>query len=127
MAPEEHDSAGTELASAIDKNIIETRFLDERQRQRERLDDLQRLYTAEIAHVREIAEAKFEASEIAISKAQAATEKRFESINEFRGQLADQQATFLRREIFDAFQGTYVARHDDLLQRIQAMQERVTA
>lgn len=48
-------------------------------------------------------EAAFAASEKAISKAEAAAEKRFESVNEFRGQLSDQTKTFLPRETFEAF------------------------
>lgn len=38
-----------------------------------------------------------EATEKAIGKAEAANEKRFESVNEFRGQLADQTRTFMPR------------------------------
>jgi hypothetical protein len=37
------------------------------------------------------------AAEKAVSKAEASTEKRFESMNEFRGQLADQANTFIPR------------------------------
>jgi hypothetical protein len=37
----------------------------------------------------------------AIDKAEAAIEKRFESVNEFRAQLTDQSSTFLRRDMFD--------------------------
>ena len=40
-------------------------------------------------------------SEQAISKAEVSTEKRFESVNEFRAQLADTIATFVPREVFD--------------------------
>lgn len=38
----------------------------------------------------------------AIAKAESATEKRFESVNEFRAQLAEQTNTFLPREVADA-------------------------
>ena len=38
---------------------------------------------------------KFESLATAINKAEVATEKRFESVNEFRAQLSDQQKTFL--------------------------------
>ena len=40
-------------------------------------------------------------SEKAITKAEMATEKRFESVNEFRAQLSSQTEEFLRRETFD--------------------------
>lgn len=42
------------------------------------------------------------ASDKAIAKADAATERRFESVNEFRAQLGEQTASFLSREVFDA-------------------------
>ena len=42
------------------------------------------------------------ASEKAIGKAEAANEKRFDSVNEFRAQLADQAATFMRADVADA-------------------------
>jgi predicted nucleotide-binding protein (sugar kinase/HSP70/actin superfamily) len=38
---------------------------------------------------------KFESLAMAINKAEMATEKRFESVNEFRATLTDQQKTFL--------------------------------
>lgn len=40
---------------------------------------------------------RFEATEKAIAKAESATEKRFEGVNEFRNQLGDQQRTFMPR------------------------------
>ena len=45
---------------------------------------------------------KFESLQVAVNKADAATEKRFESVNEFRGTLSDQQRTFLPRAEYEA-------------------------
>lgn len=42
-----------------------------------------------------------QSAEKAVSKAEVAQEKRLESVNEFRGQLSDQAATFVRREDVD--------------------------
>lgn len=42
------------------------------------------------------------AAKEAVIKAETATEKRFEATNEFRGQLADQTATFIPRLEYDA-------------------------
>ncbi len=67
-----------------------------------------------IQYRREVDQA-FEASDKAITKAEMATDKRFESINEFRGQLRDQQADFLTRPYYEA-------RHHGLEEAIQAMQ-----
>lgn len=41
--------------------------------------------------------AAIDAAEKAVAKAELATEKRFESVNEFRAQLTDQAATFVSR------------------------------
>ena len=74
---------------------------------------------AEIAHVRELLiaadrryEQRFDAQEKAVGaalsaakeaviKAEGATEKRFEGVNEFRRALADQQTTFMTRKETD--------------------------
>ncbi len=40
----------------------------------------------------------FSSAERAIAKAEAATEKRFEGVNEFRAQLTDQAARFVTRD-----------------------------
>jgi hypothetical protein len=53
----------------------------------------------------------------AVSKAETATEKRFDSVNEFRAQLNDQTVNLLtRREYEDA--------HANLLDKIQALTDR---
>jgi hypothetical protein len=41
--------------------------------------------------------AALQAAEKAVQKAETAAEKRFDSVNEFRGQLTDQAATFMPR------------------------------
>lgn len=55
---------------------------------------------AVFAHKTDIAAANLVA-ERAIQKAEIAAEKRFEAMNEFRGQLADQQATLVRKAEVD--------------------------
>jgi hypothetical protein len=71
------------------------------------------LEVARIASAVELAEARFDAivsemrlvnaaSEQAIAKAEASTERRFESVNEFRAQLAQQTSSFLPREVAEA-------------------------
>ena len=42
-------------------------------------------------------QAALEAAEKAVIKAEAAADKRFDATNEFRGQLADQSATFMTK------------------------------
>lgn len=59
----------------------------------------------EIAHLRELMNAndkryaeRFEAQQKAIEKAELASEKRFEGVNEFRATLADQQRSLMPRQ-----------------------------
>jgi hypothetical protein len=64
-------------------------------------------------------QAALQAAKEAVDKANTATsEKRFESINEFRGQLADQQTTFITRN-------EYLAQHQSLTEKVQALTDRI--
>jgi hypothetical protein len=53
------------------------------------------------------------AQEKAVTKAEIASEKRFDAVNEFRAQLADQATTFLPRQ-------EYQARHDALTEKVDS-------
>ncbi len=66
-------------------------------------------------------DAALNAAERAVMKAETATERRFEGVNEFRAQLADQQRTFLPRAEYEARHNTVTDRLD-LLERSQAME-----
>ncbi len=46
--------------------------------------------------------AAFSAAQTAVNKAESSAEKRFDSVNEFRNQLKDQQSTFIQKPEFDA-------------------------
>ena len=59
-------------------------------------------------------------AERAVGKAEIATEKRFESVNEFRAQLADQSATLLTRT-------EYLAGHEALEEKITGVKENQSA
>lgn len=63
-------------------------------------------------------DAAFAASEKAIQKAEAATEKRFESVNEFRAQLATQTHSFMPREVAEAKLKEISTKVDDLTARV---------
>jgi len=65
----------------------------------------------------------FESTQLAISKVEIATANRFESVNEFRGTLKDQVATFATRNELDGIknalnekmsQSEYDSRHESL-------------
>lgn len=60
-------------------------------------------------------------AEKAVAKAEGAAEKRFEATNEFRGQLADQAATFLPRTEAEAIQLRNTERIDDIKSLLDSM------
>lgn len=69
----------------------------------ERLNLLRvRTLAAQIEAVDQLHQAKAEAAATAIRKAEQATTVRFEGVNEFRAQLADQAARFVARDVVEA-------------------------
>jgi len=58
---------------------------------------MDRRFTADIKAQDKAVQIAMVASEKAVVKAEVAAEKRFEAVNEFRGQLTDQAATFMPR------------------------------
>jgi hypothetical protein len=66
-------------------------------------------------------DAAFRAAKEATTKADGANDKRFESVNEFRAQLAFQASSFLTRTEFDAHHSTLLKEHADLVRRVEAM------
>lgn len=88
--------------------------IDERwarvEEQIERAERLSLEYVAQLRRERELVtrsqtiaiDKAQEATKIAIEKAEIATEKRFESVNEFRAQQSDLLAKFMSREVVEA-------------------------
>lgn len=60
-----------------------------------------------------------DASSEAIRKAEAATERRFEGVNEFREQLRAQAAAFLTREVFDSTVASWTQWRETVESRLQ--------
>ena len=82
-----------ELTSSLARSMVEARqtLAAYAEQMSQRLDAVRR----EVLLIQD-------ASAVAIAKADTANEKRFESVNEFRAQLADQSGSFLPREVADA-------------------------
>lgn len=68
--------------------------------------------------LKEYVEQRFIAQEKAVQIANEASEKRFDAVNEFRGQLGDQVRTFLPRQ-------EYNARHETLENRVSELTDRL--
>ena len=104
---------------------------DQREASRQQVDDLRRMLDERYATQTKALDKAFTAAEQAVTvalanaekatiKAEAASERRFASVNEFRAALADQAATFLPR-------GEYEAGNAAVADRIAAGYERLTA
>jgi hypothetical protein len=61
-------------------------------------------------------------SDRAISKAEVATEKRFESVNEFRQTLSDQTKTFISKVEFEALRDTANTRISGMSSRLDKIE-----
>lgn len=77
-----------------------------------------RLYGALISANADKVELALTASDKALAKAETATEKRFDAVNEFRSQLADQAATFMPRTEADASTQRLTERIQELTDRV---------
>lgn len=75
-------------------------------------DNLQREFHEHLIQYRHEVTLAFESSDRAITKAEMSTEKRFESVNEFRAQLGDQASRFLGR-------AEYYAAHNALVAKVE--------
>ncbi len=63
----------------------------------DKLAEMDRRYEQRFESGQEAVKAALNAAKEAVGKAEYAAEKRFDSVNEFRGQLSDQAATFMPR------------------------------
>lgn len=63
----------------------------------QRFDDQQIAVNAALAAQKEAIAAALTAADRAVAKSETAADKRFEAVNEFRGQLTDQATTFISR------------------------------
>jgi hypothetical protein len=85
-----------EIVSHADdlKELLELRMVS----QREIMDERDQRYMERFRAMDEKTSLALSASEKAVGKAEMATEKRFDSVNEFRAQLKDQASTLMPRE-----------------------------
>jgi hypothetical protein len=91
----------------------------------QRVNALERLTDAKLANLSIVIDGHAErvvlalsAADKAVSKAETATEKRFESVNEFRQTLSDQTRSFISKVEFEAVRDTNAARIADLASRL---------
>jgi hypothetical protein len=97
------DSLATELAAVVESLA----------RLEERLGALDRLTAVRIDSQADKVALALASADRAISKAEMATERRFEAVNEFRATLTDQAAQFVTRREFEALRSAGTERMDE--------------
>ncbi len=75
--------------------------------------------------MKQTVETAFHASQVAVGKAEEATAKRFDGVNEFRAALSDQAATFVSRPTIDALVEKLEAQIDRNRQDLDALARRI--
>jgi hypothetical protein len=83
------------------------------------IDERDRRYEDRFTAMDEKTSLALTSSKEAVAKAEAATEKRFDSVNEFRKTLSDQATNFLPRP-------EYVSNHQSLLDKIDGIKENLS-
>jgi hypothetical protein len=88
------------------------------------LDERDKRYGQRFTDLETALRAALAASEKAINKAEVATERRFESVNEFRTTLSDQAANFITRSEAEAATARNSERIQELMDRINRSEGR---
>src|SRR5580700_9723230 len=94
-------------------------FLSDKIEHLKEMSDQRELRNRErIENLKENVQMALTASDKAISKAEQATDKRFEATNEFRQTLSDQSATLLPRTEYAVQNASLVEKYESLNQRV---------
>ncbi|MCX5065108.1 hypothetical protein OOJ91_04355 [Micromonospora lupini] len=98
-------------------------------RMEQRLNALERLIDAKLVNLTTKIDAQaaqvgmaLVSADKAVTKAEAATEKRFESVNEFRQTLSDQTKTFIARVEFEVVRDGHARQIADLASRLDKIE-----
>jgi hypothetical protein len=116
-APPTIDTVSSRLAEL--KELMQTKF----EATKNIADERDRRYEDRFTAMDEKTSLALTSSEKAVTKAETATEKRFDSVNEFRGSLKDQAATLLPRVEADTRFHTLDSKLEDLKADIANLRE----
>lgn len=106
------------------REYVDRALADKDLRDQQRYDAQTKALEAAMVAADKAVQAALLAAEKAVNKAEVAAERRFESVNEFRGQLADQQRTFLPRQ---EYQVQHEALGDKLDATAKTLSDRIEA
>ena len=133
---DQRDTLRQEIAR--ERDFANVRLDDLRAATRNQSDDRIRILDERYATQTKALDAAFKAAEQAVAvalanaekataKAEAASERRFEGVNEFRKALSDQTATFIPRAEYDAAHAALVDRVTTNAARVDALELRLTS
>ncbi len=94
-------------------------------RYQQRFDAQQEALVAALNAAKESVASALSAADRAVAKAEMASEKRFESVNEFRLQLSDQAAKFVSRDVLDGQALAVDARFEGIARELVVLRERL--
>jgi hypothetical protein len=132
------------LRAYLNEKVADTRdftrqqILDLRDMTRQQAEDHRRMLDERYATQTKALDAAFKAAEQAVAvalsnaekattKAEAAADKRFDAVNEFRQVLTDQTATFLPRTEYDTAHAALNDRVNSVTERLGALELRLTS
>lgn len=115
-----HEQAIAAVTAVLNErdHRYEQRFLAQENAVQLALARVDKEFHEHLAQVRAETHAALEAADKAIGKSETATEKRFESVNEFRGQLADQASRFMPR-------AESLQRHEQNAEKLDGLEKRL--
>lgn len=116
--------AAQEQAISLGRDHIEVLFSEREHLNTQRYSAQEKAVGAAFAAQEKAINAALAAASTAVNKAEIAAEKRFEGVNEFRGQLADQQRTFMPRQEADSEFRALRDKLDGLTQRLDRSEGR---
>ena len=88
----------------------------------QRFNDLQHYIQAAVDYQKESIHASLKSAETAVLKAEMASEKRFDAVNEFRNTLADQQRTLMPRSEAEIVSKGIDSRLDEISNKLMIRQ-----
>jgi hypothetical protein len=104
------------LVAEADRRYVELRTADDL-RYQQRFDAQEKAVRDALAAAKEAVTAALTAADRAVIKAEDAATKRFDAVNEFRGQLADQAAGFMPRAEYTVQHRAMMEKLDDAIRR----------
>lgn len=111
-----------DLIAGLEKRVVDSIELNDR-RYEERFSASQKALELGLAGTKSEISVALAASKEAVLKAENATEKRFESVNEFRGTLDNQQRTLIPRSEVDALMRGVDTRISQLTKDLDKMEQ----